>query len=451
MKCLEPTAFESIRGGRPSRPLVLLAIASAWLMASSCVVAQEPEDHFRYTLWAGLELSDNRLRSDTQRESEVLSIPQLDFSLHRSTDRLRARGDGVLRIEHSLRGSADLRVRARLGLMLDWSLLPQRLYWTFQNAASVAAIDPLAADGADNRQQTNVFLTGPVLTVGNPDGWSSRMEARAARASAEESGDFDHDRYTVAASLLRRSDAVRTWSLGVEHGDIRFDRNSRRADFQRQDVLVSYDHQLPQLGLNLVVGHTWIDRVAADRLSNELLRASLRWPVNDSNTLHLDYVDELSDSGRDLVMGIDARDRLLRETRRVLIGPDLHRLRNLELQWTQRGIRSEWSLTSFVREYDYLDTPEVMERDAQGLRLAAFLRLTPTMILHGDVATAQYRFEAPDRRDRDSHMTLSVERLLDPRWSVRVGLGRFQRSSDFAGADYREHVVTLFLVYAHGR
>lgn len=430
---------------------VLLGCSLALGLAPAAQATVPPPDHFTWSWSFGLDYSDNRLRAETDREGDVWLSPRLEYSLLHGGERLQAHGTGELRSEHSLGGVADDRVRAHAALVVDWAILPHRFYWTFQDIATEQAIDPLAADEPGNQQQTNVFLTGPIVEFGSPERLLGRIESRVARAWAAQSVEFNHDRYSVAGSLQRQSDPLTRWTLGAEASEVEFQRSGAANDFTRQDVYLQYDHELPRSGVQLVGGYTFVDRAAGDSVSRALLRARLRWSPGADDEFRIDAADELSDAGRDLAVELGADDRIASETRRALIGPDVHRLRSLELNWRHRFARSEFEIAPFARDYHYLQQDQGLERNAHGLRVAAAHKLTPLLSLHAQAASAWFEFANPARRDRDSYLSVYLERRLTPRWLLRAGVSRFLRDSDFAGASYHENSLALQLVYAGGQ
>ncbi len=433
--------------------LPVLALLSQLAMAQPV----PPADHFRLELGAGLEYSDNRQRDERFGENDLLLVPRARYELLHTGERLQARGDGELQYEQTFGGSSDSRLRARLGLLVDWSILPQRLYWTFQDIADVQAIDPLRADGADNLQQTNIFLTGPVLLFGSPRTVSGRIEARVARAWAEEVSAFNHDRYSLTGWVKRQSDPVRSWSLGLEHSEVRFHDGPRFADFERQDLVIRHDHQQPRLGLQLVAGHSWIDRVGGDSLARPLYRFNLRWTPTAAHQFGLLYQDELSDAGRDLAFELDATDRVREETRRALVGSEIYRLRHAGLEWRHRSTTTEFSLSPFVRDYDYshavdpADIPPEQAQFARGLHASATKRLSETLLLHAHASAAWYEFDQLDRNDRDLHLGLTIERVLSTHWVLRSGYARYLRRSDAIGESYHENRLSIYIIYTIGR
>jgi hypothetical protein len=405
-------------------------------------------EHLRYELRTGLQYTDNRERRGSNGSDDWLFLPEVAFSFRQGGPRWQAHGSGEIGAEMSLQGGAGDRLRARLGTRLDWLLLPGRLVWRFEDHADVDSIDPLAPDQPDNRQQLNLFETGPVLFLGEPGPWRGRLHATWGRGDAEDSADFDHERVGAGAWLSRR-DAVRAWEAGVETIALDYDRGS--ADYRRTDALLQFDNQVPLTGVRIAAGHTWLDFEQAPSRSHPLLRAELRWTPRQDADLRALLSRELSDAGRDLIGGLDGDPAGLRTSRRGSIGADPYRLRSAELQWQQRGPRSLFLLALFARDYGYLDRSLALDRESQGGSGRLRWALSPLQAVELEAGFERYEFSQLQRRDDDRYAGLSFERRLDPRWRVRASLAHFRRGSDAPGVGYRENVLTFWLVYGAER
>jgi hypothetical protein len=432
----------------PLRYARLAALACSLLPSTSIAQTATPlatREHLTYELRAGAMVTDNRARRASAEADDWLLLPELMFSFLRRGERWQGQGTGELGAEISLQGNAGDRVRARLGTRFDWLLLPRRLHWRFEDHADVDTIDPLAPDAPDNRQQINLFETGPELTLGAPGPWRTLLQATWGRGDASDSPLFDHDRLGLAAWVARR-DPVRTWEAGFESVQVDFD--AEATDYVRHDVLLRFDNQLPRSGLQVSAGRTWIDFERARSRGHPLLRADYRWSPRQDTTLRAVAVRELSDAGRDLLGALASDPAWLRLSRRGTLGADPYRLRSLELHGRHHWLRSALTLVLFGRDYRYLDPGLDLDRDSDGAQASWRYAFSPTLALEAQAGYERFDFTRLERADRDRYAALQLERRLAPRWRVRASLAHFRRSSDAAAAGYRENVLSFFLVYA---
>ena len=428
-----------------------LSLAVLTALISGVAAAQElPRDHFTWSAWAGLEYTDNVRHSATDRQSDLLFAPGVLYSVLHTGTRWRIRGDGELKLE---RGGENLSAdpRAHASLIVDWALVPHRLYWNFQDFAEVQSIDPLAADDPANRQQTNLFQTGPVLVFGSPRTVSGRLEAQFARAWAEHAPDFDHDRHLISAWAQRQSYPVSSYAIGLESSEVSYNQAPRNRDFRRQDLLLRHERELPRSALSLSVGHSRIDIDSGDRLTGALARLRLRWSPDLVHEFGALMRYELSDAGRELTQVGDLLNPFRNEPRRTLIGTEIYKLRSADLHWQRSGVRSRFRVAGFVRGYDHQLFQEQALKASQGAYASFSHELTPQMRLIASAGVERYEFEQDARSDRDTQFGLGLEHDLTPNWKVRGGISRRLRASSEAFASYHENLVSVQMIYAGGQ
>ena len=431
---------------RPCR----LALALAVALAPTAPGRAQEREHFRYELAAGLQYSDNRLRTERDELDDLLFVPRAEFSLLHQGERIQSRGQGLFEAEQSLDAGESDELRARLAAAVDVAILPRRLYWTFQDHADIESIDPLLADAPDNRQQTNILLTGPSLMLGDARGWNARIDALAGRGDAEVTPQFDHDRFSLGATLQRRTDAVRAWALSTESTKVDFDLSSEPG-FTRHDALLRFDNQTPRLGIDLAFGHAWINHEhTLPDVSRPAFRGLARWTPRGSDTLRLAYTRELSDAGRDLARELLAGDALHDASRRWRVDSNVYELRDALFSWQRRAVRSEFTLSAFARDYDYLERDLLLDRASHGLRFDGRLRVNSRWAVTADASTERFRFDEQARRDHDTQLSLQAERRVGVRWALRGGWSHYRRDSDADGASFRENVVSVFVVFMGG-
>ena len=429
-----------------------LQINAGLLFLATGAAAQvpPPPDHFTYSIWAGLEHTDNLERSREGGSADLMFVPGLNYSVLHSGRRWRVRGDGELRMERS-GPEAGADPRARGSLSVDWAVVPQRLYWSFQDFAQVQSVDPLAPDDPSNREQTNLFQTGPVLLLGNPHDFLGRIEAQAAVAQAELSPDFDHNRMLLSAWLARQTDPIQSFSTGLESTAVDYRQGGRARDFLRLDMLLRYRRETPRSTLALTLGYSSIDLEIGERISRPLAHFDLRLAPTSSQELSLSLRHELSDAGRELGQFLNPLDPFRTEARRTVTGSELFRLDAAELYWTWRGARSEVRAGGFIRDHDNQDPGTRALKRSQGAQFGLTRLVTPNSRLGFNIAGEDFAFENTARHDRDTYLGISYERDLNPRWKLRMGLTRQRRSSSELLVGFVENIASIYLVYSGRR
>jgi hypothetical protein len=437
--------------------LISLAAVIVMMLAIACEIAfaQDPgadtePELYELDLELGLEHSDNRGRTSPRGASETALVPRVILDLSRSGSRtdLRVAGDAEQRFPIS--GPFGNDFQANLAGRLNWHLIQQSLDWIVENVASGSPLDLAGLDTPENRQQTNVFSTGPRWVLWPAAPWSGLLDARYINSFAEDTDAFNSDRMMLAARVLRRLPGNRQLSAGAEVTEVDYrDDEFSVADYQRVDLVGRYTTKRAAFDLDLAAGRTTIDLERGDELENNLFRLRLAWNISDHHMLVASAGHELSDSVRQLAAGIEQLDLPVAGGRRLPIGNEFYVLDSLSLGWHFRYGRLDGSLTGGRHDYQFELDP-LLDNEEQSIALGLGWQLTPTMELHGEAGLEKRDFRDENRRDEDSRASLFLVRRHNPRWSSRVGVIRHQRESNISGGDSRENIVALYLTYHAG-
>lgn len=427
-------------------PVVVCEVA----LAQDTGPAPTPE-LYELILELGLQHSDNRARTDPPGSSETVLVPRMILDLSRAGQRVSLRAAGHADLRLPLDGPFDNEFQANLAGRMNWHLIEESLDWIVENVTSGAPLDLTGQDTPDNRQQTNVFSTGPRWNIRPAAAWSGLLDARYIHSYAEDSDAFNSDRLALAARALRRLGGGRQFSAGVEAAEVRYREDEfSTSDYQRLDLVGRYRATRADFDLDIAAGRTRIDLDRGDRFEGNLVRLRLIRTIDDRHTLVASAGHELSDSVRQLAADIEQLDIPIAGNRRLPIGNEFYVLDNVSLGWRYRLDRLEGSLTVAWRDYQFEVDP-VLDNEEHAIDLGMTWRLTPTMAIDGIIGAEQRRFGISDRRDTDARLSLFLVRQFNPRWSGRVGAVRHQRDSNFPGEDSRENIVAIYLAYHAGR
>lgn len=436
--------------------LSLACLSIVLAFASEFVLAQDPgpvatAELYELDLELGLEHSDNRSRTSPRGSSETALVPRAVLDLSRAGHRTTLRAAGHAQQRFPLNGPFSSDFQANLAGRLNWHLVEDRLDWIFENVASGTPIDLTALDTPENRQQTNVFSTGPRWVVRPARPWSGLFDLRYIHSYAEDSVGFNSDRLLLAARAARRLGGGRQASAGVEVTEVRYrDDEFASVDHRRLDLVGRYRSTRADFDLDIAVGRTTIDLDRGERLEGNLARIRLIWSMDDRHRLVASAGHELSDSVRQLAADIEQLDLPVAVTRQLQVGSEFYVLDHLSLGWRSRFGLVDAAVTASWRDYEFEFDP-LLDVEEQGIDLSLAWRLDPTLALEGGFGLDRRRFHSIDQRDTDTRVSLFLVRQFNPRWSGRGGVIRRQRDSNIAGEDSRENVVAVYLTYHAGR
>lgn len=427
-----------------------LAIAGELAQAQESGPATRPE-LFELDLELGLEHSDNRARTSPRSSDETALVARALLDLYRSGDRLTLRAAGHLDQRVPLHGPFDRDFQANLGARLNWHLIDDSLDWIIENVASGLPIDVTGQLTPDNRQQTNVFSTGPRWVFRPGEAWSGLFDARYIHSHAEDSTTFNSDRLALAARLVRQIGGGRQVSLGAEASEVWYrDEAFDEADYQRLDLVGRYRASRPELDWDIAIGRSRIDLDRGERLEGNLARARMIWSPDERHRLVLSASHELSDSVRQLAADINQLELPIAGNRRLRVGNEFYVLDTAAAGWRTRLGAVDGSVNLAWRDYQFELDP-TLDVEEHGLALGLIWRMSNSFELDAQVGLERRHFRVDDQRDTDVWASLFLGRRFNPRWSGRVGTLRHQRDSNLLGGNSRETIVAVYLTYHAGR
>ncbi|MEO0366472.1 MAG: hypothetical protein AAF265_13410, partial [Pseudomonadota bacterium] len=179
----------------------------------------------------------------------------------------------------------------------DAALVDRILSWQASNSFGQALIDVFAPDNPENRQDVNVFSTGPVLTL--PLNSSNQLQIAAEYRDLNfEDSPQNNDAIMTQLSYSRALNANRTLALNLSNNNVDFDR-PEDPDFDLDVASVSLTSSTSRSTLSLEVGANSVDfGNNRDDLTGALIRAAFSRDLSSRLALSFSYDQELSDSGQ---------------------------------------------------------------------------------------------------------------------------------------------------------
>ena len=456
---------------RPScaGPVVSLALVFALVTGAAGINAQTlpgplpldsppvPGDGYDLRFELGVEHSDNRARLDPRGQSDTLLVPRLDLTAFRTGRRLDLRAIGQAEFRYSLPDRFEDEFRADVRAELDWTLVPNRLAWTFADVSSVESVDVRAVDSPGNLQQTNVFGTGPELKLGTDGPWRGIVRGRFAASQAEETDEINTNRTSMLARAFRSLGPTRRLLLEVEAADIKV-RDARliEAEHKRVDMLTRLFAEGARASFELAAGYTWTDFDIGRSPTEPIGRLELAWKRGNSFRAFLAGSHELSDAVRDLLNGLETLDpnRIDRSSGmggRLRVGAEVFTLDNIEMGIDYSGLRQRLNITAFYRDYDFVRGNSALDFSDNGAVVAYTRRVSEATTAGAALTLERRRFDLESRRDTDLRASIYLQRRLNSRFALRASLSRNQRWSNASAADSRENVIGLALIVFGGR
>ena len=423
--------------------------ASATAQAQSRPPA-EP-DGLSYRLGITVEHSDNMARRPVAIADTAIA-PTLGFAylVRGARGEFEAAGDVTYR--NYVENRFDNELNQSLGANGRWIFIPERLSWVFQGSVADQPLDPFRVDAPDNRQRTSVFLTGPTLAIRPAPTLRMLGELRYMHTAAEQTPEFDGSRLGAAIRTLYEIGPLQTLSGEIESFDVDFDLDTVAIDYRRDDAFLRYSQQGARGEWNADVGYS---RVRFDRAlpgtsrteSQPLVRLRAAHDLGEITRFELDVQRSFGDSAQDLLDGAPrAEDYALpigrTSMRNAFLTPDLFLQTGGRAGLARRDESLYLRLDGQWRRQEYLRVTG-LDQTIRGLSVSANRQVRATFSIGAQAEADWRRFQAIDRRDRDTRLALFANWQTSRRTGLSLELSRNERQSTDNAQDYDDNRIVL--------
>lgn len=411
-----------------------------------------------YSIGGRVEHSDNIALTETNPQEESTLATNIDFDLvetGRDTS-LTARG-GVEYLYYT--GPLfDDDIRASLVGTFNWNTWQDRLKFILEDYANYEPIDVLAANAPDNQQQVNIFVAGMQFNLRPGAATRTRIDLRYNNYWAEETDDFNGDRYNAAFTLWQDTSATTRIAATVEGSEVQYDQvslDTAGADYRRLDAYATWNRNLSNIDIEVRAGYSWIELTDFNTKDDApLFRTVLTWRPTSRSTLDMGVYYQFSDAAQELMTDVTDPTSVPTtpggaptvDPTDVTIGPDLYRQRRVDVGYRFNGERFDASVRPFYEDNDYVD-PTAQSEGSYGIGIGVSWAIQPTLFLTGSVSASYRTFDAFDRDDDDFSIYAGVVKIFTRHWSMGFDLRHQERNSNVPEASYDENAVILSVRY----
>jgi len=402
-----------------------------------------------YEVGVAAKRSDNVNLSEFDPISDTVISPRLYFEADQSGSRVQLTAKGDFEYLHYTGDTFDDETRGRFAGSLNWQVLPGHVDFVLQDYLSVLPVDELVPHSPTNLQQVNVLMAGPTLHARFHPTTRGRLDLRYVNSHAEESDDFNSDRYAAAARLIHDINAGHSVSANVEATDIRFDRAGTASDYRRYDGYATSEMRRKQFDLGADLGYTRLELDNTnDHSSYPLARVRLDWRLSPRSLLGTTLRYQVSDATQSLMEPLAFQRRAFNDFDILygLVEPSVFRERLIRARYEYRGERTDLQVAPYYRRIRYIE--DVIEsQDRRGARLALDYRLRPRLTLSLLASAENREYVGIARQDKDRLASIGLANRFTRHWTGRIDLQRRERDSSADGRSYDENAVMVSFSY----
>jgi hypothetical protein len=408
-----------------------------------------------YSVGGYVEHSDNIGLTESNPEKAETLGALFDFDLNQTGKNTNVTARGGFEYLYYTGDTFDDDIRATLVGHLDWNTMQDRLQFLIEDYLNYEPIDVLAANAPDNQQQVNVFLAGATLNLRPGAATRTRLDVRYNNYYAEETEEFNGDRYNAAFTLWQDTSATTRMAGTIEASQVEYDQPNLGADYRRLDTYATLNRNLANFDLNLRLGYSWVELLSFDgEQSSPLVRGVLTWRASPRSTINGALYYQFSDAAQELITRSDdigsptvvAPPPSDQAANDLLIGPDIYKQRRVEFDYRFSGERYDFAIGPYYENNEYLD-PTVESEGSYGLGLGATWRIQPMLHLTCLLSRSYRDFDTFDRDDDDFAAYLSLIKIFTRNWSASIDLRHQERNSNVPEASYDENAAIFSVRY----
>ncbi|MEL6870147.1 MAG: hypothetical protein AAFO81_10145 [Pseudomonadota bacterium] len=273
-----------------------IGISSLCLLAMAAGAAQA-QSTLEYQLESGVAHSNNidRDPDDGLDETAIIVGGGLNF-----TNETRRTDFGVISsLEHRIftKDSNDDETLLSLTGNFDFDIVERILSWRTTDTFGQVLQDPLAPSNPLNREDVNVFSTGPVLNI--PLNSTNRIQVAATyRDVSFEESPQNNDALSGQISYQRQINANRRFAVNLTSQALDFDR-AIDPDFDRNAATVSFNSQTSRSNLSIELGYNEVSFGSnLEDSDGSLVRINWNRDLTNRLSMNVSLNQELSDTGQ---------------------------------------------------------------------------------------------------------------------------------------------------------
>lgn len=340
-----------------------------------------------------------------------------------------------------------------------WRILPQQLTWFVIDRFDQITANASSANTPDNRINTNVFYTGPDLSIRLGHVNTLVLGLRYGKTTYSEvistgRPDLDNDRYGAVARWQYAADAEMTYSLNYQTEKSNYD-DPALGGLTRQDIFIQLNKRQVHARFLLDLGATRLERdqsgVEIPESTGHLARLSWTQQLASGTSAGARLASEYLDAGTALLATATSPTPPGGSSPAPSVAGnftiDYYNSKRAEVYYNRGDGNFGVNTAVFYRDIDYeialLDRKEIGGRLDVTYNPSGLLSTT----VYGSHLNAQY-LSPPTRDDRNNGAGLSFTYRLNPRLSATLDGRKSWRYSTNASQEYTDSRLLFSLFYA---
>ncbi|HMB71948.1 MAG TPA: hypothetical protein VKQ06_00140 [Gammaproteobacteria bacterium] len=433
-----------IERGRVYAAVAAACLAAPAIHAQPVGVGTNAEEVTEIGIAFGAGRSDNVLRQGANESAGTYASLGAQMDIVRTRPRFNVAVAGDIEYRDYTTDGFDAERVGIIDASLEALAVPDRFSWYVGGRGGQGRTDPFGVESPENRENIDIYETGPRVTLPFGQRTSAELSATAGRRYFEVSSSLDSATTDVEAGLYRVLSPTSQLGLVVSTRSTEYDLSIYDNDVER--AYLAYTKEFATGSAALSVGSNRVDNGTSVETGPYLFAQWQRRVGARSvftTTLMNQYVDAADniDYERLIVFGGDPGGL----DSSVLLSQDVYESTDLLTSLTINGTRTTVTFGASLGEARYM-TDFALDNDVINLSAVVERDMSSRMALGFEFDYAHRDFVLGPQEDDDKFIRLWLQREFSGPFSGRLGFGHNARSGNET-ADYDENVWTLGFQY----
>jgi hypothetical protein len=332
-----------------------------------------------------------------------------------------------------------------LTLSALWIVNPSRFEWLVENVYTQTLINPLESDTQSNREDINIFETGPNYYWRLNSQHNINFEARFQNTYYNTT-DGDNDRISTALGWVYRVNSSVSASLNAEFAMLDYNDNTL-SDYMNSDLFVRVAYQRGRNIFAAEAGISNFDFETQEDIKGNRYLLSLQNQRTTNSDIFLEFSHRITDEATEILS--DAQDPSSGGTTPTSVGTDIFTEDNINIRYT--NTTNSFAFLAEIEDIkrDYVTQDELDIHSFQ-VSIQPTINFSQTASLDLEAMQLTTLYEDPSlfgREDVDTTYILRYNNSFSRNLSWSLSVETEQRKSTVSGNDYEDNRILATLSY----
>ena len=332
-----------------------------------------------------------------------------------------------------------------------WTISPQRFNWAVSDVYRQLPVDITETETPANRENVNVFSTGPDFFLHISPVHTVTLGARYGNFYTS-SSDTDNNSASGYVRWLYQSTPRTTYSLNYEIQDVKYKDDVSNENYTQQNLFASAHTRLARSEYILDLGAT---KIALDRTGDvDQTTGRLAWvyQINPDSSMGASYGALFSNTANDVLAASTPAPGPSPSPAPVVqpsgVTSETYRTKREDAFYTLHSSRFGAALQVFGEDVDYQVTPDDNRKYGGILQLSYYYSDTVAATLFGDYTKTHYKILTRDDTDRDAGLRFAYRVRRDILMTLEGR--RIERTSTDPAEPFTDNRVLFAVLYSSG-